>query len=81
MIRHMAFTSLQARAFLALGTLIQSHREAKQAREILNENIEANAVFAAEHLRAALEFFGQVTGRTYHEELLDSIFSRFCIGK
>ena len=61
--------------------LIQSHREAKQAREMLNENIEANAVFAAEHLRAALEFLGQVTGRTYHEELLDSIFSRFCIGK
>ncbi len=36
---------------------------------------------AAEHLRDALESLGQVTGRTYHDELLDNIFSRFCIGK
>jgi len=61
--------------------LIQSHKEARQAREFLNENVEENAVLAAEHLRAALEFLGQVTGRVYHEELLDNIFSRFCIGK
>lgn len=61
--------------------LIQAHREARQAREFLNENIEANAVLACEHLRSALEYLGQVTGRIYHEELLDNIFSRFCIGK
>ncbi len=61
--------------------LIRSHGEAKQARGFLNENVEENAVLAAEHLRAALEFLGQVTGRVYHDELLDSIFSRFCIGK
>jgi tRNA modification GTPase len=61
--------------------LVQSHREARQAREYLNENVEENAVLAAEHLRSALEFLGQVTGRMYHEELLDNIFSRFCIGK
>ncbi len=61
--------------------LIESHREAKQAREYLNLNVEENAVLACEHLRAALEHLGQVTGRVYHEELLDNIFSRFCIGK
>lgn len=61
--------------------LIQAHVEAKQARCFLNENVEENAVLAAEHLRSALEFLGQVTGRVYHEELLDNIFSRFCIGK
>ncbi len=61
--------------------LIRSHKEARQAREYLNENIEENAVLAAEHLRSALEFIGQVTGREYHEDLLDNIFSRFCIGK
>ncbi len=61
--------------------LVLAHREAKQAREFLNENVEENAVLAAEHLRAALEFLGQVTGRVYHDELLDNIFSRFCIGK
>ena len=61
--------------------LIRAHREAKQAREFLNENVEENAVLASEHLRSALEYLGQVTGRVYHEELLDNIFSRFCIGK
>ena len=61
--------------------LIRSHKEAQQARAFLNENVEENAVLAAEHLRSALEFLGQVTGREYHEDLLDNIFSRFCIGK
>ena len=61
--------------------LILSHREAKQARDFLIENIEQNAVQACEHLRSALEHLGHVTGRSYHEELLDNIFSRFCIGK
>ncbi|VGO16564.1 tRNA modification GTPase MnmE [Pontiella desulfatans] len=61
--------------------LIEAHLEAKQARAFLSENVEENAVLAAEHLRSALEFLGQVTGRAYHEELLDNIFSRFCIGK
>ncbi len=61
--------------------LILSHHEAMQAREYLNKDIEENAVLAAEHLRSALESLGQVTGRIYHEELLDRIFSRFCIGK
>ncbi len=61
--------------------LIRSHKEAKQARAYLNENVEENAVLASEHLRSALEFLGQVTGRVYHDELLDNIFSRFCIGK
>ncbi|WP_372806637.1 tRNA uridine-5-carboxymethylaminomethyl(34) synthesis GTPase MnmE [Pontiella sp.] len=61
--------------------LIQAHAEARQARAFLNENVEENAVLAAEHLRSALELLGQVTGRVYHEELLENIFSRFCIGK
>ncbi len=61
--------------------LLLAHEEARQARAFLNKNIEENAVFAAEHLRSALEYLGQVTGRVYHEELLDNVFSRFCIGK
>ncbi len=61
--------------------LVKAHREARQARHFLDKNVEENAVLACEHLRAALEFLGQVTGRVYHEELLENIFSRFCIGK
>lgn len=52
-----------------------------QARERVAEGGEAAAAPAAEHLRQALEALGQVTGRVYHNELLDNVFSRFCIGK
>jgi tRNA modification GTPase len=55
--------------------------ELEQARERLADGGELGAAPAAEHLRAALEALGQVTGRVYHNELLDNIFSRFCIGK
>ena len=61
--------------------LVQARDEAQKARGLLEQGMEENTVLAAEHLRDALEFLGQVTGRTYHEELLDNIFSRFCIGK
>ena len=55
--------------------------ELEQARERIAEGGELGAAPAAEHLRAALEALGQVTGRVYYNELLDNIFSRFCIGK
>ena len=61
--------------------LIQARDEAKQARAYLNQNIEQKAALACDHLRSALEHLGHVTGRIYHTELLDNIFSRFCIGK
>ncbi len=52
-----------------------------QARNRISEEGEPGAASAAEHLRSALEALGQVTGRMYHNELLDNVFSRFCIGK
>ncbi len=55
--------------------------ELEQARERIAGGGELGAAPAAEHLRAALEALGQVTGRVYYNELLDNIFSRFCIGK
>jgi tRNA U34 5-carboxymethylaminomethyl modifying GTPase MnmE/TrmE len=36
---------------------------------------------AAGALRMSLNTLGAVTGRVYDEELLDNIFSRFCVGK
>ncbi|MFA5689294.1 MAG: tRNA uridine-5-carboxymethylaminomethyl(34) synthesis GTPase MnmE [Kiritimatiellales bacterium] len=60
--------------------LINARTELELAREQISAG-EESAVPAAEHLRAALESLGQITGRIYHNELLDNIFSRFCIGK
>lgn len=36
---------------------------------------------AAGHLREAAEALGKLLGRTYADDLLDGIFSRFCVGK
>jgi tRNA modification GTPase len=42
---------------------------------------EAGAELAAEHLRAAQQALGEITGQVTTEDLLGEIFSRFCIGK
>ena len=36
---------------------------------------------AANELRAAAEALGQILGKVYSDDLLDALFSRFCIGK
>ncbi|MBL7011297.1 MAG: tRNA uridine-5-carboxymethylaminomethyl(34) synthesis GTPase MnmE [Kiritimatiellales bacterium] len=58
-----------------------AHAELEHAREQLTGLEDEGVALAAEHLRSALESLGQVTGRIYHDELLDNVFSRFCIGK
>jgi tRNA modification GTPase len=32
-------------------------------------------------IREALDFIGEITGRTSNDDILNHIFSRFCIGK
>ncbi len=38
-------------------------------------------VLAAVPLREAAEALGRITGRVYADDLLDAVFSRFCVGK
>jgi len=38
-------------------------------------------VLVSQLLRTAIEQLGELIGRTYTDELLDKIFSRFCVGK
>ncbi len=38
-------------------------------------------VIAAGHLREAAEALGRIVGRVYSDDLLDAVFSRFCVGK
>ncbi len=62
--------------------LIQQADEKLQAAErILQQADESFETLAALEIREAIEQLGQITGRHYHSELLDAIFSRFCVGK
>lgn len=55
--------------------------ELNTARPMLSVNPDSNVVYIADHLRTATTQIGMLLGRTYHTDLLDSIFSNFCIGK
>lgn len=63
------------------GILLSAREQLEEADKLLGSGREDLVVPAAGRLREALEQVGEVTGRAYHEELLNSIFSRFCIGK
>lgn len=57
-----------------------SSRRAREAAEALAGGPEA-LVIAANLLREAAEALGRIVGRVYSDDLLDAIFSRFCVGK
>lgn len=61
----------------------QRHLEFIQASSILIENAiqEPRLELKADSLRAAGDMLGRITGRVDVEDLLDVIFSKFCIGK
>lgn len=61
-----------------IETAVDRVREAKNQ---LDGQDQGDAALAAQSLREAVADLGEVLGREYHEALLDSIFSRFCIGK
>ena len=71
------------------GVLVTSvrHRDAlgraEKALERAQNSMEAEEPieFAAYEVREALAALGEITGETCTEDLLDQIFSRFCIGK
>lgn len=52
-----------------------------KAAWILAEGHEACETIAAAEIRDAIERLGGITGRHYHAELLETVFSRFCVGK
>jgi tRNA modification GTPase len=61
----------------------ESIRQAEQsiasARQLVSDGLGEELV--AVELRTALDAIGQVTGEIYTDDILDRIFSRFCIGK
>jgi tRNA modification GTPase len=55
-------------------------RALDRAITLLGES-EPQSVLAASELRAAAEAVGRIVGRVYSEDLLNEVFSRFCVGK
>ena len=63
------------------------HQDAlRRGRESLERTVAAlregvSLDFAAFDLRMAVNAIGEVVGKTTTEDILDSIFSQFCLGK
>ena len=57
------------------GTLV------KEARDLLSNEQDESLVIAAQCIKDSLIEVGSLTGRVYTDELLDRIFSKFCVGK
>ena len=51
------------------------------ANRIQDEHSPLDLVLAAEELRYAAQAIGKITGRIGVEDILDTIFKEFCIGK
>ncbi len=54
--------------------------ELKQVHYLIKEN-QLDGVLASSHIRQAMESIAEITGKSFHEDLLGSIFSKFCVGK
>ncbi len=67
--------STAARAADALRLVGQCLRQARQVAGTGQDEL------VAVELRAALEELGKIVGAIYNDDVLDRIFSRFCIGK
>ena len=58
----------------------RGRRRARPGRRLLNDRREGEELIAAE-VRLALDELGKVSGAVTTDDVLDRIFSRFCIGK
>lgn len=76
----LARTLLPGEGAIALNRRQRQHiEEAMDA--LLNASISLDIVLVAEDLRLARSAFDRLTGRAGVEDVLDALFSRFCLGK
>lgn len=61
--------------------LLAAAQEAISSAEATEEAGDEGLVAASLHIRDAAEKIGEILGRTYTADLLESVFSTFCIGK
>jgi tRNA modification GTPase len=70
--------SISERHFAILS---QVRNEMISASKILLQHNTHDIVLVSSHLRSALEHLGTINGKIYSDQLLENIFSRFCVGK
>jgi tRNA modification GTPase len=79
-VERLARSILPAEDAIALNRRQAQHMQ--EAAEALDGASSArDLVLIAEHLRAARSAFDRLTGRAGVEDVLDALFSRFCLGK
>ena len=61
--------------------LREASESLQNALDVLNDDFLHDDFILASEIRVALDRIGIVTGQVHTEDLLDRIFSRFCIGK
>ena len=59
--------------------LMQTRNALKDVLNGLGQNVTGD--FLAQDIRHSLHFLGEITGQITTDDLLDNIFSKFCIGK
>lgn len=78
---------VDAERFDGMFTSIRQERELAGALKSCEETLELldggteMFVIAASRLRDAVSALGRLLGRVYDEDVLDAVFSRFCVGK
>jgi tRNA modification GTPase len=63
------------------NALLIAWNEVESSTKHLKSGHEADFLLAATHARAAMDQIGFIFGKNCSEDVLDSIFSRFCVGK
>jgi len=79
-----ALEPLAAECGVAIGTADRCRESLRLAGEALQRariNVAASEELVAAEIRVALDELGRVVGAVYTEDILDRVFSRFCIGK
>ena len=63
----------------SIALLKQVYEKIKEIEESINKNVPISIIEL--DLRSAWEILGQIIGEHYQDELIDQLFTQFCLGK
>ncbi len=83
LLEQVGYQQLQEDSFMARSRHLDALQRCQQAVERAEQQLQTTRAgeLVAEELRLALDALGEITGRFTTEDLLDRVFSSFCIGK